>query len=79
MKSMIEETSCSHTAKNLEKMSKARLQKNIYSVYRDILEDPKISKKDIDHMRKYVRMLVDTIVENILDNNTDWKQRKPIV
>jgi hypothetical protein len=46
-----------------------RKRKTIHERYREILDKPKLSDKEIERMRVYVRLLALAIVEHVLKSN----------
>ena len=56
--------SCFPTGRNSAMKLDVRKRKDIYATYREILGQPKLPRKEIDRMRKYTRLLVETMVEH---------------
>ena len=46
-------------------------RKSIYEKYREILRKPKLSDKEIDKMRVYVKLLALAIIEHVLKSKTN--------
>jgi len=49
----------------MKKERKKNLKKDIYQKYRAVLAMPDLTQKEIDEMRKHLRLLAQTICEHV--------------